>query len=118
VVFIVVRIAPVIACAHHIPFVALAVKPWVIHPIVLAVHYVVPKLHVFHNFRKSEQQGAEYPSRPQPTKKQQTSPEGTAVAHQPPNTFNVSSIFSTHLRCDIDLHRIQFSPKSLKLCWA
>ena len=55
----VVGVPPEVTRAGDIPLVAATGKLRVIHPVVLAVHDVMPQLHILQNLAQPQQQGAE-----------------------------------------------------------
>src|ERR1700730_533166 len=68
---VVVRVAPLVTRTSGVPFEALGVETWILHPVVLAVHHVVADLHVVEDLGQRERGHAAEPCRRQEAGEQQ-----------------------------------------------
>src|SRR5690554_1121073 len=67
---VVVGLTPVFRGTDNIPLIGLTVEFWIVHPVILTVHDVMAKFHIFHDFGKAEQTSTQNPGWREPASKQ------------------------------------------------
>ena len=115
VVHMVVGVPPEVARPGDIPLIAAPGKLGVIHPVVLAVHDVMPQLHILQNLAQAQQQGAEQPGRRKPTKHQQATSTPAAEPHRCANATDIAGVRLAKIGQGALAQRIQLMAECIQL---
>src|ERR1700684_1176783 len=107
--------APLIARARGVPLEGLAVQPRVLHPVVLAVHHVVPDLHVVEDLRQGQGDGAADPRGRQEAEEQQPAACALQSALGADDLVDVVGVALAEVRDDAGADRVELLPERLEL---
>ena len=111
----VVGVPPEIRGAGDIPLIGAPGQFRIVHPVVLAVHHVMPQLHVLDDLAQAQQQRAQQPGRREPAGQQKQATTPATGPHHGPHAADITGIGLAQISQGTLAQGIQFGAEGVDL---